>query len=81
MFGIDFWEFISVYVYITADPYSSNIGLDDEIDLEDTALNQADHLPKDNKSYVIFDLETTGLGMWNACLKCLFFFQLLSYSR
>ena len=66
MFRIDFWEFLHVYVYITVDTYSSKIGLDDEIDLENIALNQTDNLPKDNKSYRIFDFDTTGLGMWNA---------------
>ena len=33
------------------DTNSSQIGLDDGTDLEDIALNQTDHLPKDNKSY------------------------------
>ena len=73
MFGIDFWKFLHVYVYFTADTYSSKICLDDEPDLEEIALNQTDHLLKDNKSYVIFDFETTGLGMWNASLKWFFF--------
>ena len=52
-----------MYVYFKADAYCRKISMDDGIDLEDIALNQTDHLPKDNKSYVIFDLETTGLGM------------------
>lgn len=37
--------------------------MDDGIDLEDIALNQTDDLPIDNKPYMVFDLESTVLGM------------------
>ncbi|XP_062575762.1 protein PML-like [Saccostrea cucullata] len=47
---------------LEADTYSSKIGLSDEVDLEDISLNKLDQLPSTNKSYMVFDLETTGLA-------------------
>ena len=47
--------------------------MDDEIDLEDSSLNQTDDVPIDNESFMRFDLETTVLGMWNPSLKWMFF--------
>lgn len=50
-------------IYIVADMYCSRIGMKENIDLEDISLPQPVELPSDSNSYVLFDLETTGLDL------------------
>ncbi|XP_056006937.1 DNA polymerase III PolC-type-like [Ostrea edulis] len=47
---------------LEADMYCSRIGMKENIDLEDISLPQPVELPSDSNSYVLFDLETTGLA-------------------
>ncbi|KAK3090923.1 hypothetical protein FSP39_015740 [Pinctada imbricata] len=46
---------------LEADTYSSKIGLEEDVDLEDISLDIPSVLPS-NSPYVYFDLETTGLA-------------------
>lgn len=70
---IEFVNYISYFsceqliyfnIYTVADTYCSRIGMNEDIDLEDISLPQPAELPRNSNSYILFDLETTGLGLY-----------------
>lgn len=56
--------------------YSSKIGLEESVDLEDISMPKSVCLQ--SSQFIVFDLETTGLGMCNMDLS---FFSLVNFAK